>query len=79
MRNTTFNCIDSIQEKILYDLCNITGEHTQLEMTMYVLDSLMGWCELCFNNDVEEEEYKLLRQAWELLDKVHKSYHENHN
>lgn len=79
MRNTTFNCIDKYQENILKDLCNITGEHTQLEMTMYILDSLMGWCELCFNNNIEEQEYSLLMSAWELLDQVHRSYHENHN
>ena len=79
MRNTTFNCIDSIQEKLLNDLCNITGEHTQLEMTMYILDSLMGWCELCFNNEQEEKDYKLLCKAYELLEQVHKSYHENYN
>ena len=78
VRDTSFNMIDLGQEQMLRDLCNVSGEGTQLEMTMYILDSLMGWCELCFNNKQEEKDYELLSQAYKLLEQVHESYKNNY-
>lgn len=78
MRDTSFSMIDLGQEQMLRDLCGSTGEGTQLEMTMYILDSLMGWCELCFNNEQEEKDYELLSQAYKLLEQVHESYKNNY-
>ena len=72
MRNTNFNNLDSKQ--ILEDIPQICGELEQLEGTMYLLDSLLGWCELCFNNEQEKKDFELLSQAYKILEQVHKNY-----
>lgn len=78
MRDTKFVCLDLGTEQSLRDICSINGELSHLESAMYILDSLLGWCELCFNNEQEEIDYKLLCQAYDILEKVHKSYKENY-
>ena len=79
MRDTNFGQLGIGIEEHLRAIIEINGEHTQLESAMYLLDGLLGWCELCFNNEQEEQDYKLLCKAYELLEQVHKSYHENYN
>lgn len=76
MRDTSFSCLDLGVENMLKDICAINGETTQLESAMYMLDSLLGWCEICFNNEQEEQDYKLLSQAYKILEQVHKNYKE---
>lgn len=49
MRNTKFSSFD--EKIVLEDIPKICGELSQLESAMYLLDSLLGWCELCFNNE----------------------------
>ena len=78
MRDTSFEVLDRNLEQVLREICEIEGEFPLLESAMYILDSLLGWCELCFNNEQEEIDYKLLCQAYEILEKVHKSYKENY-
>lgn len=79
MRDTNFTMIDKDIEKYLKDIIETTGEMTQLESAMYLLDGLMGWCEVFFNNDIEVRDYSLLKQSYEILEKVHKSYRDNYN
>ena len=79
MRYNNFSRLDIGIEENLKGITQCYGEMTQLESTMYLLDGLMGWCEICFNNEIEERDYKLLVQAYELLEKVHKSYEDNYN
>ena len=74
MRYTSFKTLDKEVENNLRDIIGCYGEFTQLESTMYLLDGLMGWCELCFNDDTEVKEYELLTQAYKLLEEVYKSY-----
>lgn len=79
MRYNNFSRLDIGIEENLKGITQCCGEMTQLESTMYLLDGLMSWCEICFNNEIEERDYKLLVQAYELLEKVHKSYEDNYN
>lgn len=74
MRDTNFGNLD--EEQLLKDIPKTCGELEQLEATMYLLDSLLGWCEICFNNEQEEKDYKLLSQAYKTLEEVHKNYKE---
>ena len=74
MRNTNFGNLD--EKIILEDIPKICGELEQLEATMYLLDSLLGWCEICFNNEQEVKDYELLSQAYKTLEEVHKNYKE---
>lgn len=74
MRYNNFNMVDDNLK--LNEIPQICGELTQLESTMYLLDSLLGWCELCFNNEQEEKDYELLSEAYIILEKVHKNYKE---
>lgn len=74
MRDTNFENIST--ELKLEEIPQICGELSQLESTMYILDGLLGWCELCFNNEQEEKDYELLSQAYKLLEQVHKNYEE---
>lgn len=78
MRDTKFEVLDKNLEQVLREICKTNGEFSLLESTMYVLDSLLSWCELCFNNEQEEIDYKMLCQAYEILEKVHKSYKESY-
>lgn len=61
-------------EDFLYNIINNEGESTQLDATIYLLNGLMEWCNLCFNNKQEEEDYKLLEQAYDLLKQVQEHY-----
>jgi hypothetical protein len=79
MRDTNFGQLGIGIEEHLRAIIEINGQHTQLESAMYLLDGLLGWCEVCFNSDVEVEDYKKLSQAYKLLEEVHKSYDENYN
>jgi len=72
MRNTRFSAFD--EKLVLEDIPKICGELSQLESAMYLLDSLLGWCELCFNNEQEEKDHELLSQAYKILEQVHKNY-----
>lgn len=74
MRDTNFGNLD--EEQLLKDMPQNCGELEQLEGTMYLLDSLLGWCEVGFNNEQEIIDYKLLCSAYEILEKVHKNYKE---
>lgn len=79
MRDTNFKTLDLGTENTLRDICGISGENTHLESAMYILDSLMGWCELCFNNEIELKDYELLTKAYKILEEVHESYSKNYN
>ena len=74
MRMNKFNMADDNLK--LNEIPQICGELTQLESAMYLLDSLLGWSELCFNNEQEEKDYELLTQAYKILEEVHKNYEE---
>lgn len=76
MRYTNFgNISEDLQLKEIPEIC---GELSQLESVMYLLDGLLGWCELCFNNEQEEKDYKLLVKAYDLLEEVYISYKTNY-
>lgn len=65
--------------EFLYNLSETYGELSMLCTTIGVLRVLMSWCEVCFNNEQEVEDYQLLKQAYDLLEKVHESYMKNYN
>jgi hypothetical protein len=76
MREIKFGLVGGGLEKELRAIIDCCGEMTQLESTMYLLDGLLGWCEVCFNNEQEEKDYELLSQAYKILEQVHKNYKE---
>lgn len=65
--------------EFLYNLSETYGELSMLCTTIGALRVLMSWCEVCFNNEQEVEDYQLLKQAYDLLEKVHESYMKNYN
>ena len=75
-RDTEFNSICKGCEEDLRGIIETCGEMTQLESAMYLLDGLLGWCEVCFNNEQEVKDHELLSQAYEILEQVHKNYKE---
>ena len=74
-----FNSMSFGSCEFCYNLKETCGEKEQLETTMTCLQGLIGWCEVCFNNEIEVEDHKLLKQAYDLLEKVHESYEKNYN
>lgn len=78
MRKNNFEYLDTGIEYNLHSIVETSGEMVQLESVMYLLDGLMGWCELCFNNDQEEIDYNKLQKSYKLLEEVHKSYENNY-
>ena len=69
-----YNHIDNELGNQLQEIIENRGEFEQLESAIYLLDGLIGWCALCFNNEQEEKDYKKLCQAYNILMEVHKNY-----
>ncbi len=60
--------------EFLYSLSETYGEMSMLSTTIGVLRVLMSWCEVCFNNEQEVEDYEKLKKALDILLKVHNNY-----
>lgn len=65
--------------KFCWELTNECGEKEQLETAMTCLSGLMDWCRVCINNNNEEQDYNKLKQAYDILEEVHKSYEVNYD
>lgn len=65
--------------KFCWELTNTCGEKEQLETAMTCLSGLMDWCRTCINNSNEEQDYNRLKQTYDILEEVHKSYEVNYN
>lgn len=60
--------------EFLYNLSETYGEMSMLSTTIGALRVLMSWCEVCFNNEQEVEDYEKLKKALDILLEVHNNY-----
>lgn len=63
----------------IYNILEIVGEQEKLNITIQCLKNLIDWCELCYNNEIEEQDAKKLHKAMEILQEVKTSYEINYN
>ena len=60
------------------DLLDIIGENEKLELTMFCLQDLINWCDVRYNNEIEEQDAKKLHKAMKILEEVAESYKNNY-
>ena len=66
--------LDKGLEDIIDNINDTCGEGVQLELIIGLLNTLMGWQIVCFNNDNEQESYTLNETILKLLEKSYKIY-----
>ena len=66
--------LDKGLEDIIDNINDTCGEGEQFELIIRLLNNLMGWQIVCFNNENEKESYTLNSSILNLLEKSYKIY-----
>ena len=66
--------LDKGLEVFIDNINDTCGEGEQFELIIRLLNNLMGWQIVCFNNDNEQESYNLNATILKLLEKSYKIY-----
>lgn len=69
--------LDKYWEDLIENNINVTcGEGEQFELIIRLLDNLMSWQGICFNNENERKSYELNKKILEDLNKSYAIYRE---
>ena len=69
------NKVKELDRKELLRYINATmGEGEQQDLIIELLDNLLGWYAICFNNEKEEKEYKILSNCLLKMIAINETY-----
>lgn len=65
---------DLDRKELLKYINNTMGEGEQQDLIIELLDNLLGWYAICFNNEKEEKEYKILANCLLKMIAINETY-----